>query len=204
MANKNWNEGRYIGRKPPLNQEQINLLRLSLKTRGEMRDLVLFCMAIDSSLRGVDLVRVKVKDVYDTYGGVKEVFQMTQQKTGRGISCILSSETRGYLTDYINNRKLNGGSYLFTSLYDKEGSGPHITPDHYRDLIKKWMQGVGLNYKMFASHSLRRSRTAYLYKKTGNLRACQLLLGHSNIQNTAIYLGIEEEQAHDIARQHPL
>lgn len=204
MTKKVWNEGRYIGRKPPFTSEQVQLIKLSLKARGEERDLLLFCMGLDSSLRGVDLVKIKVKDVFDKENGVKDPFQVIQSKTGRGISCILTNETKRYLADYITKRSLSNDSYLFTSLYDKEGTGKHITPDHYRDLIKKWLKSVGLNYKMFASHSLRRSRTSHLYKETGNLRACQLLLGHSNIQNTAIYLGIEEEQAHEIARKHPL
>ena len=198
------NKATRTGRKPPFTQEQVQLVKLSLKARGNLRDLVLFCVGIDSGLRGIDLVSLKVGDVYSASEGVAEVFYLKQSKTGKSVSCVLSKDTRDYLMDYINNRQLSEYSYLFISLYDKDGTGDHITPDHYRDLIKKWMKNAGLDPRKFASHSVRRSRVSFIYKKTGNLRACQLLLGHSNIQNTAIYLGVEEEEAHEIARRNTM
>lgn len=191
MKKKTWNEKSYIGRKPPLNQDQVKIVKNGLKAKGEIRDLLLFCIAIDSSLRGVDLVRLRVGDVYSKERGVKNVIEV-QQKS-KIISFRLSKYTKKILIDYINNRYLCDNSYLFTSLYDKEGTGEHITPDHYRDLIKKWLKDTGLNPKAFASHSLRRANITHIYNKTGNLKACQTLLGHSNINNTCVYLGVNEE-----------
>lgn len=195
-----WNKGKRPGVKPPLSPEQIQLIKMILTSKNKLRDLVLFHLAIDSAFRGVDLVQLKVSDIL-VNGQVGEVISITQQKTGKTVKALLIDHTRALLQEYITENGLQSWDYLFPS---KLKPGAHITVNRYRALVKGWIQLANLDPKRYGSHSLRRSKVSLIYAQTGNLRACQKLLGHSSIQHTALYLGIEETEALEIARSFSL
>ena len=197
-----WNKNVVVGRKSPLSAEEVKLLKLSIKLTGNKRDELLLHLAIDTSLRGVDLVKLKVKDICDSSLKVKEYFYIKQSKTSKNVMCNLSEDSRKMALAYILNNRLELDCYLFTSLYKIKDDTKHLTTHHYRELIKKWLKNAGLDQRRYTSHSLRRTRISYIYKQTGNLRACQMLLGHSSILNTALYLGVEEMEALEVAQQH--
>lgn len=111
---KTWNKNKIVGRKPPLSTEEANLIKLSISLTGEKRDLLLFCVALDSNLRGVDLVSLKVKDVYDNEFGAKDYFYIKQNKTSKTVMCSLSDETKTLLVNHIKNNQLDYEGYLFT------------------------------------------------------------------------------------------
>ena len=197
-----WNKNVVVGRKSPLSAEEVKLLKLSIKLTGNKRDELLLHLAIDTSLRGVDLVKLKVKDICDSSLKVIEYFYIKQSKTSKNVMCNLSEDSRKMALAYILDNQLETDCYLFTSLYKVKDNAKHLTPHHYRELIKKWLKNAGLDQRRYTSHSLRRTRISYIYKQTGNLRACQMLLGHSSILNTALYLGVEEMEALEVAQQH--
>ena len=90
------------------------------------------------------------------------------------------------------------GEFLFTG---RRGSNTSLTTRQYARLVSEWIGGVGLDPRLFGTHSLRRTKATLIYRRTGNLRAVQLLLGHSKIESTVRYLGIEVDDALAIAEQ---
>ena len=192
-----WNKGKVVGPKKPLTVEQTRLIRMLLVESGDLRDLVLFCVGIDTAFRGVDLVRLKVSDVMN-HGELLEFIRIVQKKTDKKVTGRISPQTQEYLKRYIQETGKNWNDYLFTRKKGKiEG---HISEHQYRDILKRWLRQAGINPSLYGTHSLRRTKTTLIYEKTGNLRACQKLLGHSSIQNTASYLGIEESEALEISK----
>lgn len=169
-----------------------------LSQAGNIRNLALFSLAIDSSLRGVDLVRLKVGEVYDGRDVLKRG-EINQSKTRERVSFSMSDFTREALKELIEGEKLGVGDYLFTS--QSKGKGKPLSPTHYRRMLNAWLEQANIDPKKFGSHSLRRSKVSLIYKKTGNLRVAQLLLGHKSIENTKNYLGIEQDEALGISEQ---
>ena len=195
---KAWNKGKVVGVKPPLTPEQVSLMKMRLNEAGVLRDLVLFSVAIDSSFRGCDLVGLRVSDVMSN-GEVHELLTIDQQKTGGRVTAHIIPQTQSLIKEFIEESGKCWSDYLFTPLKGKSLYTP-LSVNQYRALVKKWLSMAGLNPMKYGTHSLRRTKVSLIYKKTGNLRACQKLLGHSSIQHTANYLGIEEAEALEIAR----
>ena len=193
-----WNKGKIIGRKKPLTPEQVASIRTLLSQRGNLRNMALFAVAIDSSLRGVDLMALNVSDVLDGFE-VKERVTIEQSKTKGRVSFGLRDYTCVALKDWVDEADKAYGEPLFTSL--KGNTGSRLSVDHYQHLVKQWISMAQLDPAQYGSHSLRRTRVAHIYRKTANLRVAQVLLGHKNIESTTRYLGIEEEEAMDIAKQ---
>ena len=81
--------------------------------------------------------------------------------------------------------------------YSSAGGGPvrFMTTRQYARLVAKWIAGIGLDPHVFGTHSLRRTKATLIYRRTGNLRAVQLLLGHKKMESTVRYLGIEVDDA---------
>lgn len=195
---KPWNKGKIVGRKPPLSPEQVATIRTLLSQEGNLRDIAMFAIAIDSSLRGSDIVALNVSDVLSG-NEIKERVTLEQRKTHGRVSFTMRDYTRVALKDWIEESDKAFGDPLFTSI--KGNQGQRLKVDSYRRLVKKWVSLARLDPALYGSHSLRRTRVAHIYRKTANIRAVQVLLGHKNIETTARYLGIEEEQALDIAKQ---
>ncbi|GJE56409.1 tyrosine-type recombinase/integrase [Methylobacterium thuringiense] len=186
-----WNFGRLIGPKPPFKPKHIWAIRTRLQHEGRTRDLALFNTAIDSKLRGCDLVRLRVSDVH-LGDGVRLRTTIVQQKTGRPVPFELTETTRETLAAWLKLRGLRAGDWLFPS---RSRPGEHLTTRQYGRLVDEWVALIGLDPAGYGTHSLRRTKVALIYRRTGNLRACQLLLGHTKLESTVRYLGIEADDA---------
>jgi integrase len=186
-----WNLGRVIGPKPPFKPKHIWAIRTRLQHKGRTRDLALFNTAIDSKLRGCDLVRLRVSDVH-LGDGVRLRTTIVQQKTGRPVPFELTETTRETLTAWLKLRGLRASDWLFPS---RSRPGEHLTTRQYGRLVDEWVALIGLDPAGYGTHSLRRTKVALIYRRTGNLRACQLLLGHTKLESTVRYLGIEADDA---------
>ncbi len=160
----------------------------------------MFNLAIDSKLRGCDLVRMRVGDVV-LGGTVRLRTSIIQQQTGRPVPFELTDTTREALTAWLRKRPADKGEWLFPS---RSRSGDHVTTRQYGRLLDSWVALIGLDPALYGTHSLRRTKVALIYKRTGNLRACQLLLGHSKLESTVRYLGIEVDDALLISEQTDL
>lgn len=200
-----WNKGRIVGQAPPLSPDQVDLIRLMFgqkRSKAALRDLALFNVALDSQLRGCDLVRLKVRDVSSPEKGVWDTAHLRQQKTGEVVSFSMSDKTRQSLTRWIAATGKHSADFLFTAI--KGDLHKPLGVEQFRRLVKSWVKAAGLDPTRYTGHSLRRTQAAYIYWETGNLRATQILLGHKNINTTVQYLGIDREQALDIARKYHL
>ena len=192
-----WNKGKLVGPKPPLQPKHVWAIRTHLQVRRKVRDLALFNLAIDSKLRGCDVVSLKVEDVAP-HGYAIERAIVRQKKTGRPVRFEITEQARQAVDEYLRLSQRKAGSFLFRSRRGKESS---LTTRQYARLVSNWTAMVGLDASLFGTHSLRRTKATIIYRKTGNLRAVQLLLGHTKLESTVRYLGIEVDDALAIAEQ---
>jgi integrase len=192
-----WNKGRLTGAKPPLRPKHVWSIRTKLQIDGRIRDLAMFNLAIDSKLRGCDVVAMRVEDVA-AGGYTADRATVRQRKTGRPVRFELSEQTRQAVDDYLRTANKRCGEFLFTG---RRGSNRNMTTRQYARLVSEWIGSVGLDPRLFGTHSLRRTKATLIYRRTGNLRAVQLLLGQTKIESTVRYLGIEVDDALAIAEQ---
>jgi integrase len=192
-----WNKGKLIGAKPPLRSKHVWSIRTKLQVEGQTRDLAMFNLAIDSKLRGCDVVALKVEDVAPS-GYALDRATVRQKKTGHPVRFEMTEQTRQSVDDYIRAAGKKPGEFLFVGRY---GPGQCMTTRQYARLVSGWVGSIGLDPKLFGTHSLRRTKATLIYRRTGNLRAVQLLLGHTKIESTVRYLGIEVDDALAIAEQ---
>jgi integrase len=192
-----WNKGKLIGARPPLRPKHVWSIRTRLLLEGRIRDLALFNLAIDSKLRGCDVVAVRIEDVAPN-GYTMDRATVRQKKTGRPVKFELTDQTRQAIDDYLKDAAKKPGEFLFVG---RRGSGHCMTTRQYARLLSEWIASIGLDPKLFGTHSLRRTKATLIYRRTGNLRAVQLLLGHTKIESTVRYLGIEVDDALAIAEQ---
>ena len=170
-----WNKGRLIGQKRPLKPKEVWAIRVRLQLEERRRDLALFNLALDSKLRGCDLVRLQVNDVC-VGGRVRDRATVIQRKTGRPVQFEITEQTRAAIRDWVANSVPGNGQYLFPSRFHDQ---PHISTRQYARIVHRWVERAGLDSSAYGTHSMRRTKAAQIYKKTGNLRAVQLLLGHT-------------------------
>src|SRR5260221_1612902 len=182
-----WNKGKLLGAKPPLRTKHVWSIRTKLQVERRTRDLAMFNLAIDSKLRGCDVVNLKVEDVAPR-GLAIDRSTVRQKKTGHAVRFELSEQTREAVDDYIKTAGKKPGEFLFASRRHRERC---ITTRQYARLVSGWIASIGLDPSFFGTHSLRRTKATLIYRRTGNLRAVQLLLRHIKIACTARYLGIE-------------
>jgi integrase len=193
-----WNKGRLLGQKPPLKLREVWAIRIRLQIAERLRDLALFNLAIDSKLRGCDLVSLRVDDVL-LGGRVRPRATVLQRKTGRPVQFVLTEQTRDAAMRWVTRGGRRSGDYLFPSRIG--GGRKPITTRHYARLLAGWIEAIGLDPGLYGTHSLRRTKVALIYRRTGNLRAVQLLLGHTKIGSTVRYLGVEVDDALAISEQ---
>jgi integrase len=157
----------------------------------------MFNLAIDSKLRGYDVVALKIADVAP-HGYAVDRASVRQRKTGRPVRFEITEQTRHAIDDYHSQRAGAPGPYLFPGRGSAQG---HPSTRQYSRLVAEWLTMIGLEACLYRTHSLRRTKATLIYKKTGNLRAVQLLLGHTKIESTVRYLGIEVDDARAVAEQ---
>ena len=191
------NKGKLTGQKPPLKPKDVWAIRILLQIHGKTRDLALFNLAIDSKLRSCDLVALRLSDVV-VAGSIRERAVIVQQKTGRPVQFEITEQTREAVYAWITQWKQHDGNCLFPS---RVHECTHLSTRQYARIVKQWVASIGLDPHKYGTHSLRRTKAALIYKKTGNLRAVQLLLGHTKLESTVRYLGIEVDDALQISEQ---
>ncbi|MEW8051543.1 MAG: tyrosine-type recombinase/integrase [Candidatus Thiodiazotropha sp.] len=190
-----WNKGRIIGQKPPLKPQDIWSIRVILKMKKRYRDLALFNLAIDSKLRGCDLVKLRTSDVVHGSNVLKRA-SVLQQKTGQPVRFEITDQTRIAVQQWMSVADLRGDTWLFASRIRPEA---HITTRQYARIVKTWVAMIGLDPSVYGTHSIRRTKASIIYKRTKNLRAVQLLLGHTKLESTVRYLGVEVDDALEMA-----
>jgi integrase len=186
-----------VGQKPPLKPKDIWAIRIHLQNEHNVRDLALFNLAIDSKLRGCDLVNLRVRDI--THGNqILARALVVQRKTQRPVQFELTEPTRAAVAAWIEKSHLKSEQYLFPS---RIGMSPHVSTRQYARIVHQWVASIGLDSTVYGTHTMRRTKATLIYKRTKNLRAVQLLLGHSKLESTVRYLGIEVDDALEISEQ---
>jgi len=175
--------------------KQIWEIRFLLNERRRLRDRALFNLAIDSKLRGCDLARMKIGDI-GRGGQIRTRAIVMQQKTSRPVQFETLPDARASLLAWLERRGGTVDDYVFPS---RVSFNAHLSTRHYARLVGEWVTGIGLMRSEYGTHSLRRTKASIIYRATGNLRAVQILLGQSMIENTVRYLGIDVEDALSLA-----
>lgn len=192
-----WNKGKLVAQKAPLKLKDIWAIRVRLQMQERVRELALLDLGIDSKLRACDLVRLRVRDVChgDRVAGRAIVLQ---QKTQRPVQFEITAATREALQIWIKRAGLKSENFLFPS---RLGKSPHLGTRQYARIVNHGVVEIGLDPAAYGTHSIRRTKASLIYRRTKNLRAVQLLLGHTKLESTVRYLGIEVDDALEMAEQ---
>jgi len=192
-----WNKSKLVGQKAPLKLKEIWAIRIRLELSHRIRDLALFNLAIDSKLRACDLVKLKVRDISHGNQITARAIVM-QQKTGLPVHFEITEPTRKSIYAWIEFAHLRSEDFLFPSrIHDS----PHLSTRQYARIVNAWVEEIGLDSANYGTHTMRRTKVSLIYKRTKNLRAIQLLLGHTKLDSTVRYLGVEVDDALEIAEQ---
>jgi len=192
-----WNKGKLLGQKPPLKLKEIWGIRIRLQLDHRIRELALFDLAIDSKLRGCDLVGLRVHDVVlGSHVAARAI--VMRRKTQRPVQLEITEQTRDAMSAWITSAHLQPEQFLFPS---RVAESPHLSTRQYSRIVGSWVGSIGLDPAAYGTHSMRRTKPTLIYRRTRNLRAVQLLLGHTKLESTARYLGIEVDDALEIAEQ---
>jgi integrase len=192
-----WNKGKVVGQKAPFKPKDIWALRVRFQIENRTRELALFNLGIDSKLRGCDLVSLKVRDV--SHGDqIAARAVVMQHKTQRPVQFEITVGTREALVKWIKLAGLKPEDFLFPS---RIHGSPHLGTRQYARILDHWVIELGLDPADYGTHSIRRTKATLIYRRTKNLRAVQLLLGHSKLESTVRYLGIEVDDALEISEQ---
>ena len=191
-----WNKGKIVGQKAPFKPRDIWALRVRLQMEDRVRDLALFNLGIDSKLRGCDLVALKVRDICHGEQVAARAVVM-QHKTQRPVQFEITPGTRDAVQKWIKIAGLKSDDFVFPSrIHDS----PHLGRQYAR-ILERWVVELGLDPADYATHSMRRTKATLIYRRTKNLRAVQLLLGHAKLESTVRRLGIEVDDALEISEQ---
>ena len=185
-----WNKCKLLGQKPPLKLKEIWGIRIRLQLDHRNRELALFNLAIDSKLRGCDLVGLHVHDVVQGSHVAARAIVM-QKKTQRPVQFEITEQTREAVAAWVNEAHRQPEQFLFPS---RVSGSPHLSTRQYSRLVGRWVESIGLDAAAYGTHSLRRTKPTLIYRRTKNLRAVQLLLGHTKLESTVRYLGQIAEQ----------
>ena len=158
-----WNKGKLTGAKPPLSPKHVWAIRTRLQLLKRFRDLALFNLAIDSKLRGCDLVGLRISDVAP-HGYAVDRASVRQRKTGMPVRFEMTEQTRQAIDDHLSKRSEASSPYLFPG----HGQTGHLTTRQYARLLGEWLTMIGLDACFYGTHSLRRTKATLIYKKTGN------------------------------------
>lgn len=192
-----WNKGKIVGQKAPLKLKDIWAIRIRLQLGHRTRELALFDLGLDSKLRACDLVRLRVRDI--CHGDrVSTRAIVMQLKTSQPVQFEITTPTRDAVTDWIKEANLANDDFLFPS---RVHDSPHLGTRQYARILDSWIEEIGLDPTAYGTHTMRRTKASLIYRRTKNIRAVQLLLGHTKLESTVRYLGIEVEDALELSEQ---
>lgn len=196
-AREPWNKGKLVGQKTPLRLRDIWAIRVRLEIANKDRDLALFNLAIDSKLRACDLTKLRVRDIaHGDHVSIRAI--VMQQKTQRPVQFEITAQTRASVEAWIRAARRRNDDFLFPSRVRRSA---HISTRQYARIVKAWVTKIGLDPTLYGTHTLRRTKASLIYCRTKNLRAVQLLLGHTKLESTVRYLGIEVDDALEMAEK---
>jgi hypothetical protein len=156
-----WNKGRIVGQKRPLMPRHVWSIRVSLELAGNAGDFALFYVAVDSKLRGCDLVCLRVRDVFPT-GRVKERTSLLQSKTGKPVRFEVTETTRLSLDRWISDPEMISLEFRWPS---RIHGSPHLSTRQYARIVRGWVASLDLEPSAYGTHSMRRTKVAQIYKK---------------------------------------
>ena len=192
-----WNKGKIVGQKAPLRLKDIWAIRIRLQLGQRTRELAMFDLGLDSKLRACDLVKLRVRDIsHGEHISARAI--VMQQKTSLPVQFEITQSTREAVSNWIKEAALAPEDYLFPS---RVHESPHIGTRQYARIVDGWINEIGLDPSAYGTHSMRRTKASLIYRRTKNIRAVQLLLGHTKLESTVRYLGIEVEDALEMAEQ---
>ena len=194
-AHAPWNRGKLVGQKAPLRLRDVWAIRTRLQLLDRTRELALFNLAIDSKLRACDLLSLRARDLMQG-GRIGRRAMVMQAKTQRPVQFEVTDQTRVALDRWISKRACRPEDFLFPS---RVNLAAHLSTRQYARIVHSWVRSIGLEDCRYGTHSMRRTKATLIYKATKNIRAVQLLLGHTKIESTVRYLGVEVDDALEIA-----
>ena len=199
-----WNKGRKVGPRVHLKVPEATAIHKFLLAVTRLRDLAMFLAAIDSMLRCSDLLALKVADVQSPSGEIYDRLEVGQKKTDEMVYPTFSPQARRALAAWIKHSGKRRSDWLFTALKDPHGSA--LSHSQYRDLVKFWVEAIGLDPSKYSTHSLRRTKPVWMWK-FGNpnrvtITVLKELLGHKSVDSTTRYLGLDAMEAQDVALEH--
>lgn len=192
-----WNKGKIVGQKAPLKLKDIWAIRIRLQLGHRTRELALFDLGLDSKVRACDLVRLRVRDICSGDRVSTRAIVM-QKKTSLPVQFEITPPTRETATEWIKQAELSTEDYLFPS---RVHDSPHLGTRQYARILDFWIEEIGLDPTEYGTHTICRTKASLIYRRTKNIRAAQLLLGHTKLESTVRYLGIEVEDALELSGQ---
>ncbi len=153
-----WNKGKLVGDKLPFSYQEVREVKNSLRKSSDLKGLVLYSIAIDSSLRSGDLLNLKGKTVQSPSGMIRQEVTIFMEKTGKRITFALFEETRAALVEYLQERQIGEEDYLFTGRWTDKPMSKRT----FRRFVKRCAQMIGLNPEHYSGHSTRRTRVIHL------------------------------------------
>jgi integrase len=158
--NTPWNKGKLVGQKPPLKLKEVWAIRIRLQLANNIRELALFNLAIDSKLRGCDLVHIRVKDI--SHGGcIAKRAMLLQSKTRQPVQFEITEQTRAAIESLICDARLKSCDFLFKSRFN---SSEHLSTRQYARIVKSWVSTIGLDPGMYGTHTMRRTKASLIYR----------------------------------------
>ena len=192
-----WNKGKLVGQKAPLKLKDIWAIRIRLELGDRKRELALFNLAIDSKLRGCDLVQLRVRDVAHGDRIAARTIVM-QQKTQRPVQFEITEPTRKAVFAWIRHAGLKAEDYLFPS---RIRLSPHLSTRQYARIVEAWVTAIGLDADAYGTHTMRRTKASLIYRTDEEPARSAAAVRHSKLESTVRYLGIEVDDALEMAEQ---
>ena len=199
---KAWNSGIAAGKRKGFTPDQAEEIFNRLRDENRLRELAMFCLGVDTSLRSGNLMRLRVRDICYSNGTIKERISLIQEKlksrSKNQVQCVVTKPTRIILSMWLNQDRKHLNNYLFEGRYKNS----HLSCDQHRRYVKKWAKMIGLPEEDYSSHSLRRTKPLILYHLSGNdILVPQMILGHGSIKSTQEYLNQDSEKALELAEK---
>jgi integrase len=195
-----WNKGRVIGQKRPLRQRDIHAIRTRLQIAHNVRETAMLDLGLDSKLRGSDLLGLRVRDIWQG-NHVLSRTSVTMKKTGCNVRFEITPDTRKAVAEWIEQEHLQPDDYVFPSRHNHKVP---LSMRQYTRIVHKWVESAGLDSPLYGTHTVRRTKPTLIYRRTKDIRAIQILLGHKRLESTIRYLGVLEEDALAISEQEEL
>ena len=151
-----WNKGLLVGQKKPLEPKHVWSIRVRLEIARSKRDLAIFNLAIDSKLRGCDLVKLRLEDICSGTN-VRRRATIVQKKTGRPVQFEISEQSRNSIEAWLPMLRTTGSRYLFPS---RLHASPHISTRQYARLVHRWVKSIGLEASLLR-HALDATHEGY-------------------------------------------